>query len=315
MKTIFLKHPYNPAQIGNQPVVLALGFFDGLHLGHQEVIRKAKEISQEQGLNLAVLTFNHTPKLIYQKIHPWHYTYLTILERKQELMAALGVDILYVAEFTWDLGHLLPQEFVDSYIVGLKAQAVVAGFDYTYGPKEIANMQTLIQHSQGRFSVTEISEKRLHQHKIGATSIRDYLEKGLMQEANRELGYIYQTSGLVINGLKRGRTIGYPTANVALDHGQVIPGIGVYVVEFWVQGHWYQGMASIGYNITFNDVSDLSVEVYILDFDRMIYGEAVKINWHHYLRPEAKFDGIPALIDQLDADRLATQEYFAVLNK
>ncbi|MGF3066143.1 riboflavin biosynthesis protein RibF [Facklamia sp. P12934] len=310
MQTIYLAHPYDQEQLYDQPVVLALGFFDGVHLGHQEVIKKGRELADHYQVPLAVLTFNHTPRLVYQQIHPNHYFYLSDNPRKIELMEVNGVDILYIAEFTSAMGAQSPQEFVDNYMVNLNAVHVVAGFDYTYGLKEIANMQTLVDHSQGRFKISEIPKKTIGDHKISSSEIQYQLSNGNIDLANQELGYIYETRGLVINGLKRGRKLGFPTANVAMDYGQLTPGIGVYIVEICVQGQWYMGMASIGYNITFDDVKELSIEVYILDFDRMIYGEKVRIKWHHYLRGEIKFDGIEGLINQLEKDQDHTRAYF-----
>ncbi|MBG9985303.1 riboflavin biosynthesis protein RibF [Facklamia sp. DSM 111018] len=311
MKIINLKHPYSKEEIINKELVLALGFFDGVHRGHQEVIKTAVELANERGFFSAVLTFNHTPRLVYEKIHPQRYTYLSIYKRKMELLKNLGIDYVYISEFTYAFGHQSPQEFVDNYIVGLGAKVVVAGFDYTYGPKDMANMDTLVNHAKDRFEIIKIPKQVVNNDKIASTSIRQYLHLGQLEKANKELGYIYQTHGIVINGLKRGSTkLGYPTANIASDWEQTLPGIGVYVVEFWVQGNWYYGMASIGYNITFDDVEDLSVEVYILDFDKMIYGESVKIKWHHYLRGEEKFPSIEKLISQLDQDLIDTRNYF-----
>lgn len=310
MQVIELKHPYDPKLIVDQPVVLALGFFDGVHLGHQEVIQAAGKEAKKRGIKLAVMTFNHTPQLVYAKIHPHTYTYLSPVKRKMELFEAQGVDIVYIAEFTYDMGAQAPEEFVENYIKGLNAQAVVAGCDYTYGKKDIANMQTLPVHAKGNFSVIEIPQQTLHSHKIGTTSIRQFIIQGDIESANRELGYTYQTSGTVINGEKRGRSIGYPTANIATGFCETVPGIGVYIVELWVKGHWYQGMASVGYNVTFTKEKNLSVEVYILNFNQMIYGEEVKIKWWKYLRGELKFEAVEGLVKQLDADLIETQNFF-----
>lgn len=311
MQVIELNHPYNPLRIVDQPVVLSLGFFDGVHLGHQKVIQTARKEADKRGIKLAVMTFNHTPQLVYAKVNPYTYTYLSTNERKMELFEAQGVDIAYIAEFTYDMGTQAPEEFVDRYIKGLNAQVVVAGFDYTYGKKEIANMQTLPLHAKGQFEVIEIPQQSLHSHKIGTTTIRQYILSGDLDSANRELGYAYQSSGIVINGEKRGRTIGYPTANIASGFGETLPGIGVYVVEIWVKGKWYQGMASVGYNVTFTDKKNISVEVYILDFDQMIYGEKVKIKWWKYLRGEEAFKNVEGLIHQLDIDLNDTQNFFS----
>lgn len=310
MQVIQLNYPYDPKQIIQEPIVLALGFFDGVHRGHQEVIGQARQIADQEGLPLAVLTFTHTPKVVYQTIHPYHYGYLTDNRHKLNLFEGLGVDLVYLSEFTWQMGAQSPQEFVDRYLVGLHAQHVVAGFDYTYGPVDQANMTTLKSHSQGRFEVREVPPQLLNQEKIGARTIKEDLKAGQIDRVNQALGYPYQTSGIVMNGYKRGRTIGYPTANIATDPHQILPGVGVYVVEILVQGVWYQGMASVGYNVTFQEPNELTCEVYILDFNRMIYGERVEVKWHHYLRGEIKFDQVADLVSQLDQDLVDTRAYF-----
>ena len=150
MEIIELKHPYQEKEIIQEPIVLSLGFFDGVHLGHQAVIRKAKEEAVKYGYKLAVMTFNQHPKIVYTKLDDESMFYLSTNERKAELLADFGVDILYLVEYTWDFGSQEPQEFVDRYLVDLNAKVVVAGFDYTYGKPEVANMQTFPGHAAGR---------------------------------------------------------------------------------------------------------------------------------------------------------------------
>lgn len=313
MNIIKLHHPYNQEQIFPGPIVLALGFFDGVHRGHQAVINTAKKIANEKKIPLAVMTFNQHPKIIYHQLDPEEVTYLTLLDRKVELLSALEVDVLYLIDYTLEFGTQSPQEFVDRYIVDLGAVTVVAGFDYTYGKQELANMKTLPEHAKGRFDVIEVPELKNNNLKVGTTNIKDLLANNQIEIANEELGYLYQTSGMVVHGDKRGRTIGYPTANVQINPQEVLPSVGVYVCEIEVDGKWYQGMASIGYNITFEANRKKTCEVYILDFEQDIYGHFVKVRWHHYLRGEMKFDGIKGLIHQLDQDLINTKTYFEQL--
>ncbi|WP_124057323.1 riboflavin biosynthesis protein RibF [Vaginisenegalia massiliensis] len=311
MKIIHLTHPYRADEIVNQDVVLALGFFDGVHLGHQAVIQAGRQVADDSGRPLALMTFNQHPKLIFTQVKGDDLKYLTPFTRKCELLNELGVDILYLIDFTYSFGAQSPQEFVDDYIVGLHAKTVVAGFDYTYGKATEANMQTLPQHARGRFDIIEIPQLQIDQNKVGTTSIRQAIKQGRIEEANHQLGYIYQTSGCVVHGFKRGRELGYPTTNIDTPSQELLPGVGVYVVSIWVQGRWYQGMASVGYNITFGQTNQLTCEVYILNFDQMIYGEQVKVQWRHFLRSEQKFDSIEALINQLDQDLVDTKAYFS----
>ena len=311
MKVVELKHPYQETDIVNEPIVLVLGFFDGVHLGHQRVINTAREIADEKGLKLAVMTFDRHPKMIYQKLAPEDYQYVTLAERRIELLAEFGVDYCYLVEFSHEFGAQDPQTFVDNYIVGLHADTVVAGFDYTYGPREAANMDTLPAHARGRFDVVTVPKRATNGHKVGTRYISKDIKEGNIEVANRDLGHTFQTKGEVIHGFKRGREIGYPTANIKAAPEQLLPGIGVYVSEVEVDGVWYQAMTSVGYNVTFDDVKDLSVEAYILDFDEMIYGKIVRVKWHKYLRNELKFDGLDGLIEQLDQDLMDTRAYFS----
>lgn len=311
MEIIHLHHPYEKEEIPQEPVVLALGYFDGVHRGHQMVIRRAKKEAERRNCKLAVMTFNQHPSIVYQKLDAESMKYLSVMERKEELMAALGVDYLYVIEFTYDFGTLRPQEFVDQYIVNLHAEAVVAGFDYTYGPKSIADMAHLPGYAKKRFDIVEIpAQVAENKEKISSTSIRLALDNGELEKVNRFLGYTYQFDGRVMHGDARGRELGYPTANIKIAKQIRLPKVGVYVVSMKVQDEWYKGMASIGYNITFEENRDKTVEVNILDFNRMIYGEKVTVRWHHYLRDEWKFKNAKELIDQLAQDEMDTRSYF-----
>lgn len=310
MEVIYIHHPYQAEQISEEPVVLALGYFDGVHRGHQAVIQRAKEEAQKRGCKLAVMSFNHHPSIVYQKLDAETMKYLSPVDRKIELMDELGVDLFYIIEFTYDFGTLTPQEFVDQYIVGLHAAAAVAGFDYTYGPREIADMARLPEYAQGRFDIIEVPEQQEGEEKISSTTIRTALDSGEMEKVNHMLGYVYQFTGHVMHGDARGRELGFPTANIKIGKNIRLPKTGVYVVSILVQGNWHRGMASIGYNITFEEGRQKTVEVNILDFNRMIYGEEVVVRWHHFLRDEWKFESVEGLIEQLKQDQRDTEAYF-----
>ena len=146
--------------------------------------------------------------------------------------------------------------------------------------------------------------------KISSTHIREALAEGDMEKANAYLGYVYQIDGTVIHGDARGRLLGFPTANIQTEKHTRLPRNGVYIVSIRVSGTWYRGTASIGHNITFEADRDKTVEVYILDFDKMIYGEDVTVRWHHFIRSEIKFSGVDQLIAQLKSDEADTIAYF-----
>ncbi len=310
MEIIHIHHPYDKNQIPDEQVVLALGYFDGVHRGHQEVIKRAKEVADQKQLKLAVMRFNHHPSIVFQKMNPDTMQYLSTVKRKAEIFESLGVDYFFVIAFTSAFASLRPQDFVDQYISGLHAAAVVAGFDYTYGPREIADMKQLVNYAKDRFEVIEVEELKNAAEKISSTHIREALAEGNMEKANAYLGYVYQIEGTVIHGDARGRLLGFPTANIQTEKHTRLPRNGVYIVSIKVNGTWYRGTASIGHNITFEADRDKTVEVYILDFNKMIYGEDVIVRWHHFIRSEIKFSGVEQLIAQLKKDEAETIAYF-----
>lgn len=310
MKVIYLTEPYDPKEIDDEVISLAMGFFDGVHLGHQKVILKAKQKANEKKIKLAVMTFDKHPSVQFQKKPERSIKYLTSMEKKISLMEGLGVDIFYILTLNNDLASLTPQDFVTKYMIDLHAQVVVAGFDYTYGKKDIANMDTLSKYAHQQFEVVTVPELVSEDQKISSTRIRAAIDKGQINDVNRLLGYEYQTIGEVVHGEARGRELGFPTLNLEFNEHIRIPGPGIYVTRVQVSGVWYRGMASIGYNVTFGQDRELTVEINLFDFNEMIYGQQVTVEWLSYLRSEIKFDGIDGLISQLNQDKKMTNTYF-----
>ncbi|MCZ2490862.1 riboflavin biosynthesis protein RibF [Dellaglioa carnosa] len=310
MKVIYLTEPYDPKKIDDEAISLAMGFFDGVHLGHQKVILKAKQKANEKKIKLAVMTFDKHPSVQFQKKPERSIKYLTSMEKKISLMEGLGVDIFYILTLNNDLASLTPQDFVTKYMIELHAQVVVAGFDYTYGKKDIANMDTLSKYAHQQFEVVTVPELISEDQKISSTRIRAAIDKGQINDVNRLLGYEYQTIGEVVHGEARGRELGFPTLNLEFNEHIRIPGPGIYVTRVQVSGVWYRGMASIGYNVTFGQDRELTVEINLFDFNEMIYGQQVTVEWLSYLRSEIKFDGIDGLISQLNQDKKMTNAYF-----
>lgn len=303
MDIIEIKHPYEEEKIIDEEIVLILGYFDGIHLAHQELIKKGVQIAQENNLKAALMTFNRRPKIIYEKMTNGSYDNLTQFEQKVERLDALGIDILYKVFFNSELGNLTPEEFVEQYIVDWNAKIVVAGYDYTYGKAAFASINHLPEHAKGRFEVVKVGEEKKDGETISSTKIRNYIQEGRIKKANKMLGYNYETLGFVVRGDARGRELGYPTANIYPHPYTLLPKNGIYAVYLTVKGKRYKAMASIGYNVTFKDEKKLSVEVNIFNFDDEIYGDDVRIEWISRLRAEKKFDSRQALIEQLDRDK------------
>lgn len=316
MKIKHIKHPYHPDEMHQEPIILILGFFDGVHRGHQAVIERAVRIGRQKKLKIALMTFNRHPAIVYETFSPENYHYLTLPDEKQQIVSDLGVDYYYEIEFNSDFGHLSPQDFVDQYIVGWQADTVVAGFDYTYGPAEIANMETLPSYAKGRFSIECVAPQKIDNEPVSSTAIKKAINQGDVSFASKQLGYIYKTRGFVIHGAGRGHQLGYPTANVFTDPPyQLLPGIGVYAVKVKINGEIFEGMASIGYNVTFDKLPRPSVEVNIFDFDQQIYGNNIEIYWHQYLRGELKFASASDLVSQLKEDEKICQDYFKTIQE
>ncbi|KIQ95210.1 Riboflavin biosynthesis protein ribF [Anoxybacillus thermarum] len=311
MKTIWLSHPFNKKN--DDPLAMALGYFDGVHLGHQKVIQTAKQIADQYGYKSAVMTFHPHPSVVLGRSQQ-HVRFITPLKEKEKQIAKLGVDYLYVVEFTPEFAYLLPQQFVDEYIIGLGVKHVVAGFDFTYGRLGKGTMETLPFHSREQFTQTVIPKQTFGKEKISSTYIRQRLAEGDVEQLPHLLGRWYEVTGTVIHGDKRGRTIGFPTANVALDDEYIIPRIGVYAVTVTVDDNTWTGVCNVGYKPTFRvqQQTDPMIEVHLFDFSADIYGAHVRIQWHKRLRDERAFSSVHELVEQIHRDAQAAREYFQV---
>ena len=310
MQVIEISEPLDLQKIPDEDVVLAMGFFDGVHRGHQAVIQRAKQIAAQRHLKLAIMTFDRFPKIYFRNIDPQAVKYVTPLKQRLKRFEQQGIEIAYVARFDEAMAKLAPQYFVDHFMVDLHAKVVVAGFDYTYGKPNVANMETLTQFAQDRFDVVTVDRQALNAEKIGTTQIKTALDQGKIEKVNQLLGYRFSFPGKVVHGEARGRELGFPTLNIQPAKDQWIPGIGVYAVRVKVDGQWYQGMCSVSHNETFGN-NPLTIEINLFDFSQMIYGQEVEVEWDQYLRAPVKFESVDQLIAQLKQDQTDTQEYFA----
>jgi riboflavin kinase/FMN adenylyltransferase len=310
MKVVYLEHPHSLKKEECSPSVAALGFFDGLHLGHQKVIKSALEKAEELHMECAVMTLDPHPSVVLRKTVQ-HVRYITPLSEKIRILTALGVDTLYVVKFDLNFASLVPQDFVDEYIINLNIKHVVAGFDYSYGRLGKGTMETLPFHSRNQFDQTVIKKYTTNNHKVSSTYIRDQLKEGQVDRLPETLGRYYQVRGKVGHGEKRGRTIGFPTANIILSDDYVIPRTGVYAVRMLVKGIWKNGVCNIGYKPTFHQekASLPSIEVHLFEFNDIIYEEEVIIEWHYCIREEKKFSGVETLIEQIKKDKQTAIDY------
>ena len=281
-----------------EPTVLVLGYFDGIHLGHKALFERARKVADERGLTVTVLTFPESPRLAFSRFTPELLLHLTSQEQRYLLLEKNGVDQLVMTLFTSEFASNTPEEFIERYVKGLNAQALVAGFDYHFGNCR-ADVQDLMELFDGQVEI--VSEVSLSGEKVSSTRIRQAIQSGDVSLANQLLGYPFMTEGIVVHGDARGRTIGYPTANLAPFDRVHLPSEGVYVAEVEVDGKRYRAMTSVGKNVTF-DGTELRIEAHIFGFDRFIYGEKMTIFWLEKIRDMVKFDGIEDLMEQMKSD-------------
>ena len=281
-----------------EDTVLVLGYFDGLHKGHQTLFKEARKIATEQGLKIAVLTFPESPKLAFVRYQPELMLHLNHPEERAAHLENLGVDYLYLIDFTSHFSKNTAQEFFDKYVAALKAKAVVAGFDYHFGSDK-RKAEELADYFDGQIVI--VSSVNQDEEKISSTRIRETIQNGDVAKAHQLLGYPLSTRGIVVHGNARGRTIGYPTANLAPLDRVILPADGVYVVDVEHNGKIYRGMASVGKNVTFEG-DELRFEANLFDFAEEIYGDTIRIIWLDKIRDMVKFDGIEELVAQLKSD-------------
>ncbi len=310
MDIIYLNHPVKLKEEEHEPTVMALGYFDGVHLGHKRVIETAVQIAKEKGTTASVLTFHPHPREVLQRPKK-EMRYITPLADKIKKVEALGVDVVYVVHFSREFARLTPQQFVDDYLIGLHAIHIVAGFDFTYGALGKGTMETLPFHARQRFTSTIVQKLEKDSEKISSTKIRDLLLNGEVEKIPMYLGDFYAVTGVVVDGDKRGRTIGFPTANVELSDLYLIPKTGVYAIQFFVNGYVYHGVCNVGYKPTFKQNEEYpTIEAHLFSFEQSIYGEKVGLKWCKHLRDEQKFNGVDELVAQIERDKEQAIAYF-----
>lgn len=310
MKIIDLTYPHQLTQEMLPDTVCAIGFFDGVHLGHQKVIETAVKYAKQHCLQSAVITFYPHPKVVLSN-GKQEVKYITPPIEKQRALKELGIDRLYTITFNKQLSLLLPEQFIDHFIIGLNIKHLVAGFDFTYGHKGQGNMTNIKDFAKDQFTYTVVEKVSFKDHKVSSTNIRTLIESGAIEQVNQLLGRPLQTVGQVITGNKRGRTIGFPTANIQVNDEALLPTPGVYAVEAIVNEQTYLGMANLGYRPTFEkDQQEPLLEVHLLDFQQNIYDKKLTVNWHTFVREEQKFSSIDELINQLKQDEQFIRKYF-----
>ena len=292
----------------NTPKVLSLGMFDGVHFGHISIINLLKSVAQENNLETAILTFWPHPRKVFNPND--EIKLLNTLNEKLNLLENANLDVVFLKSFDENFRNLTGEEFVRQILVQkLNVKHIIIGHDDVFGKNKSGNFELLQKLSKELdFVVQQLDAVKEGEFNISSTKIRNCLANGNIIGANKMLGYHYSVSGKVIDGKKLGRTIGYPTANIEVDELKLLPKKGAYIVEVYVKNKFYKGMLSIGTNPTVNG-DKLTVEVYILDFNKDIYGEEITVKFRDFLHEEIKFESLEKLIERLDEDKRLTKEF------
>jgi riboflavin kinase/FMN adenylyltransferase len=287
----------------HQPV-LTLGTFDGVHMGHRRILRRLRELADEQGGETVLLTFYPHPRLV---LNPEDNSLklLSSLEEKISLLEGAGIDQLVVLPFDEKIARMEAETFVEEVLLqALGMKALVVGYDHRFGAGRKGDYALLCTMAETHgFTVEEIPAAWVDDVRVSSTKVRNALLAGEVKEAERWLGRPYALTGTVVHGRKLGRELGYPTANIEpIDPLKLIPAVGVYAVEVETPSGIYGGMANVGNNPTIPG-KGFSIEAHLFGFDGDIYDIAVRLIFRSFLRNELKFNSLDALKEQLHIDK------------
>ena len=292
-----------------QKTIVTLGTFDGMHIGHQAILNKLKLQKKIYGYETLVLTFFPHPRMVLKTDH--QISLLNTIDERIKLIDHFGIDHLVVQEFTQDFANLSAEEFVKTVLVDqFNIGKIIIGYDHRFGKNRSADIHDLIEFGKKyHFDVEQISAEELNDVSVSSTKIRNALNVGNVALAKTYLGYPYMVSGTVVSGKQLGRTIGYPTANIQVaEDYKLIPAIGVYVVGVTVKGKDFYGMLSVGTNPTVGG-TEKTVEVYIFDFNDIIYDEEITVRFLTKIRDEENFGSIDLLIEALKNDEFFSRNF------
>lgn len=291
------------------PKVTTIGTFDGIHIGHQKILKRVVKLAKKQDFEPVVLTLFPHPRMVLHKDDS--IKLLNTIDERVELLKSLGIKEVIVKEFTKEFANLSAKDYVKQILIDeLNTKQIVIGYDHHFGKNRSANIEDLKEFAQlYDFKVEEISAQDIEDVTVSSTKIRNALNKGEVALANSFLGYSFFITGTVVKGKGLGRTINFPTANIYIKETyKLIPNDGVYVVKSKIAGQTVFGMMNIGTNPTV-DGKTHSIEVHFFDFNADIYNTELKVEFLKRLRSEQKFESIEALKKQLKKDREAAFEF------
>ena len=289
--------------------VMALGFFDGIHVGHAALINKIKQRAEETGAEPAVLTFDvHPDNLVFKKTVP---LINSAEDRENILSRCFGIDDVVVIHFNQRVMHMDWQDFIDELIDEMNLRWIVVGHDFCFGYKGLGTAEKLKAYCAERGVGCDIIPAVCRDGVVvSSTLIRQLIETGEMEKANEYLGHPHTLTDVICTGYHLGTKMGTPTINMSFPQGVIIPRHGVYAAKAYIDGQEYMSVTNVGIRPTVSDSGNVNVESFLLDFCGNLYGHRARIDFYKFLRPERKFDDVNELAAQIKSDAQTTREYF-----
>ena len=291
-----------------KPAILTIGTFDGIHIGHQKIIRNLVKKAKKEDLCAVVLTFFPHPRMVLQK--ETQLKMIDTLEEKTKLLEQLGIEVLIIQPFTPEFSRMTAIEYTRDILVnGLSISKLIIGYDHRFGRNREATVEDLKHFGLDyNFTVEEIPAQDIESIAVSSTKIRNAITSGEIKKANQFLGRPFSLNGLVVEGDKIGREMGYPTANLEIEEDYKLkPQNGVYLVQSTLDGKKYFGMMNVGKRPTISG-KKTRIETYFFDFKGNLYGKKIRINLLEKIRDEQKFDSLDALKNQLNTDQKSCQK-------
>lgn len=289
--------------------VIGLGNFDGLHIGHRNIIKTTMDIAKKENLKSSVLVFKQHTNEVFPHFPRY---YISSLQDKINLLSDMGVDYIYIINFTYEFAQLTKEDFIFEFIQKrLNSNYLVCGPDYTFGKKSLGTTEDIREYVEAnKIKACIVDYVKDNDQKVSSTLIRNHIINGEFEQVKTLLDRNYSVKGNVIHGFKIGSSeLGYPTANIELNFRYIMPIEGVYLSYLIYEGEKYLSLTSIGTNPTITDNTDIKLEVYILDFNKTIYGEFVEIEFIKFIRYQIKFNSKSELIEKMNEDLDIALEY------
>lgn len=290
--------------------VATIGTFDGVHLGHRELLDFVASRTKEYGGDSILITFDPHPRMV---LHDrGSFSLITSLEEKVKLINESEIDTLLILPFTKEFSQTTGRQFIEEIMIKrLKVDEVVVGYDHAFGHQRSGNIELLQQYANKKvFELKVFEPHHIHSKPVKSSLIRKCLLEGDVDTANLLLGRGYEITGKVIKGLGRGRRLNFPTANLELTvANKLVPGKGIYIAKVLYQNSWYPAAVSIGIRPTFNE-HEITIEAYIIEFNSDLYGEEITVHFLQRIRDELKFNSENELIQQMHLDVAEAKEYF-----